>query len=222
MTRPKSSRLRLAAADRRVEILKAARTAFAKGGLAGTRTRDIAAEAGVNEALLYQHFSSKEEMFEAAVIQPLEEVVNEGVRLAREQLPVEPREQLPVEPWEPVARERTARFIAELLTVTIDILPLLGVALFADANRGSETYQRQLLPALTELAEGIGEFLGEWGQRGLDTALVTRAVVGMCLGIALDHRLGNEPLDDIPAVAEQLTDLIIDGVAPRDPATPRH
>jgi len=49
----------------RAAILAAAERIFAEEGLAGARTEDIAAHAGVNKALLYYYFQSKEELYEA-------------------------------------------------------------------------------------------------------------------------------------------------------------
>ena len=66
---------RLTADERRQQIVSSARKVFVAQGLGGARTRDIAAEAGVNEALLYRHFASKEELFEAAVVEPLQSAV---------------------------------------------------------------------------------------------------------------------------------------------------
>src|SRR5699024_1181973 len=54
---------RLPAHERRRQILIAAIRVFARGGLHGTTTRAIAAEADVAEALLYRHFKSKEDLF---------------------------------------------------------------------------------------------------------------------------------------------------------------
>lgn len=48
-------------------ILAAAAKIFAKSGLAGARTDAIAEAAGVNKALLYYYFKSKESMYEAVV-----------------------------------------------------------------------------------------------------------------------------------------------------------
>src|ERR1700722_21030670 len=48
-------------------ILNAAGRIFAKSGLAGARTDTIAAAAGVNKALLYYYFKSKEGLYEAVV-----------------------------------------------------------------------------------------------------------------------------------------------------------
>ena len=55
------------AASKRGAILAAARAEFAQAGLAGARTEAIAAAAGVNKALLYYYFRSKEQLYEAAV-----------------------------------------------------------------------------------------------------------------------------------------------------------
>src|ERR1700744_4857290 len=54
-------------AETRVAILTAAANIFAKDGLAGARTDAIAAAAGVNKALLYYYFRSKESLYEAVV-----------------------------------------------------------------------------------------------------------------------------------------------------------
>jgi len=54
-------------AETRAAILDAAGRIFAKFGLAGARTDAIAAAAGVNKALLYYYFRSKERLYEAVV-----------------------------------------------------------------------------------------------------------------------------------------------------------
>jgi TetR/AcrR family transcriptional regulator len=54
-------------ADTRAAILAAAEQIFGKAGLAGARTDAIAAEAGVNKALLYYYFKSKGGLYEAVV-----------------------------------------------------------------------------------------------------------------------------------------------------------
>ena len=54
-------------ADTRSRILDAALTEFAANGLAGARTEQIAAAAGVNKALLYYYFESKEKLYAATL-----------------------------------------------------------------------------------------------------------------------------------------------------------
>ncbi len=54
-------------AETRGRILDAALTEFAAHGLAGARTERIAAAAGVNKALLYYYFESKEKLYLASL-----------------------------------------------------------------------------------------------------------------------------------------------------------
>jgi len=53
------------AAQRRQEIVLAAVPLFAARGLNGVTTRELASAARVSEALLYRHFGSKDELFDA-------------------------------------------------------------------------------------------------------------------------------------------------------------
>jgi AcrR family transcriptional regulator len=62
-----AARPRLSAGERREAILAAARTVFGARGYHEATTREIAAQAGVSEALLYQHFPGKRQLFEAVV-----------------------------------------------------------------------------------------------------------------------------------------------------------
>jgi AcrR family transcriptional regulator len=56
------TRRRLTAEERRSGILDAALTAFSKKGYHATSLDDIAGEAGVSKALIYEHFASKQEL----------------------------------------------------------------------------------------------------------------------------------------------------------------
>jgi TetR/AcrR family transcriptional regulator len=54
-------------AETRSRILDAALSEFAANGLAGARTEHIATAAGVNKALIYYYFESKEKLYSAAL-----------------------------------------------------------------------------------------------------------------------------------------------------------
>jgi TetR/AcrR family transcriptional regulator len=58
---------RLGNASSRAAILAAAGPIFARAGLAGARVDAIAVAAGVNKALLYYYFASKQGLFEAVI-----------------------------------------------------------------------------------------------------------------------------------------------------------
>jgi AcrR family transcriptional regulator len=59
--------IRFCAADRREQILDVATGLFAQQGFRGTTTRLIAERAAVNEALIFRHFPSKEELYWAVI-----------------------------------------------------------------------------------------------------------------------------------------------------------
>lgn len=68
MTSTPPSRTQAERADQtRARILDAALQEFSAHGLAGARTEQIAAAAGVNKALLYYYFESKENLYVAAL-----------------------------------------------------------------------------------------------------------------------------------------------------------
>jgi len=54
---------RLSSTDRRQQIVETATGLFARQGYEGTTTRSIAEQAGINEALLFRHFPSKENLY---------------------------------------------------------------------------------------------------------------------------------------------------------------
>ncbi|HZP06843.1 MAG TPA: TetR/AcrR family transcriptional regulator [Terracidiphilus sp.] len=85
MKPPISTRTQADRADQtRARILEAALQAFSENGLAGARTEQIAAAAGVNKALLYYYFQSKQALYDAALEAVAERVVASSLASMRE------------------------------------------------------------------------------------------------------------------------------------------
>jgi len=59
--------LRLPRAERREQILAAATRAFARSGFAATSLDDVADEAGITRVILYRHFDSKTDLYQAVL-----------------------------------------------------------------------------------------------------------------------------------------------------------
>ena len=66
-TRTQTKVRRLPRVQRREQILAAATTAFARTGFASTSLDDIAVEAGVTKVILYRHFESKTDLYQAVL-----------------------------------------------------------------------------------------------------------------------------------------------------------
>lgn len=71
---PRPRRTRMSAADRRAAILDAAMEAFARSGYHGTSIDDIASQARISKALIYEHFASKRELHATLIAQQADEL----------------------------------------------------------------------------------------------------------------------------------------------------
>jgi len=203
------NRVRLSREERRREIVAAAREVFLVSGLQGARTREIARVAGVNEALIYQHFSSKDELFEVAVVSPLRDVV---ARVSAEARGLPPG-------TEALQRQITCDFVRSLLAALAESVSLLGVVLFADGEAGRAFYRSRVTAMLDTVADVVRSNLASWSHRDFDPDVVTRAIFGMCWGLAMDATFrGCElPLD---TVAEAITGLVYEGLGIPGPGSP--
>lgn len=67
-----AARTRRTTAAVRSDVLEAAQELFGERGYAGTSTKEIAARAGVSEPLLFRHYGNKANLFDQAVLSPLE------------------------------------------------------------------------------------------------------------------------------------------------------
>lgn len=170
---------RLTAAERRREIIAAAQSVFAASGLAGARTSTIADAAGIAESMLYRHFSSKQELFEVAVVEPVANFV-EGVISGADQLL----------DWEgPGSRAFYESFLETMATV----LPLLGVALFSDAQEGRRFYNDKIVPLFDRYEDKVGVALDAMPGHGVSASFLSRAVIGIIFLITLDAAYREPP-----------------------------
>ncbi|MDA4109310.1 TetR/AcrR family transcriptional regulator [Mycolicibacterium holsaticum] len=188
--------------ERRALILDAAREVFLSNGVGAARVADIADAAGVNSALMYQHFSSKEELFSEAVVFPLEQLLARIVQEARE---------LSKGGAADVPERTTEKFIKEVLSLMVELNPLFGIVLFSDPDAGKAFYRDRLEPSLAGLMNWIERALPGWQHNEFDPRQMTLAVFGMCWFIALDSSMRGEQLD-VSAAAKQLTTFLFNGV----------
>lgn len=193
---PRRPTKRLAAPERRRHILAAARHVFVERGYAGARVIDISRAAGVNEAILYRHFPSKEALFEAAVAEPLRERVEQLLQLgdgAQEALSV-------------ARTEYMADLLEALLAAVKELAPLLGVMVFGGGELGREFYIAKVMPAITECAAAIEAHDADWQHRDFPARTVVMMAVGACLMLAAEERAtgSNAPQQALAELAELL------------------
>jgi AcrR family transcriptional regulator len=195
-----AKRTRLKGEERRKLILEAARRVFLESGFAGARTRRIAEEAGITEALLYRFFPSKLAIYEAAVLQPLEEFVADMLAATGE---IEASSE---------NREDGLRRINEMLFHFMrESAPFLAVVLLSEQNEGRRFYQNHFHPVLSQPVNDVVARITGWRSPKGESGLIFAAMLGVHLGLAIDGLLRNAPPDEA-AVAGQLTALFSHGM----------
>ncbi|HVW34934.1 MAG TPA: helix-turn-helix domain-containing protein [Acidimicrobiia bacterium] len=203
-----AKRTRLKAEERRELIVDAARRVFLDAGFAGARTRRIAEEAGITEALLYRFFPSKEAIYEAAVLAPLEDFVTEMLAATTE---IEASS---------ADREDGLRRINEMLFhFMAESAPFLAVVLLAEHNEGRRFYQHDFHPVLSKPINDVVSRITGWRSPKGDSSLIFSAMLGVHLGLAVDALLRGVTPDEA-ALAGQLTELFSDGMPVEAQQTP--
>lgn len=195
-------RRRLPAPERRQEILDAAQKVFVRSSLSGARTREIAAEAQVNIATLFAYFESKEALFQAAVLQPLKESIDEQVEIARAGADAR---------GEGTHSSSSVQAHDRFLRTMLKSYPLLVTALFADRDAGQKLYREQIYPLIEAMADITRQRLGEKRLAEVDVDFMTLMGFGVHLMIVMDHYLRGGELD-VEKAAQAITDMFDHGL----------
>jgi AcrR family transcriptional regulator len=187
--------------QRRASILEAASRVFERtGDLGSTTTKMIAQEAGVNEATLYRHFDTKEDLFYAAVVEPLQLPIREF--FSQVELPEGPMS----------ADERQAFLSRVMYSMVVRLsgqLGGLGLVLFGNPETARRFYEAAWEPAVRELAEGWRAIFDRAGLKDYnDPYLSAHVVVGTCLMVAISRRLtGDSDRGDDQEMRERCSEL---------------
>ena len=199
---PKTARKRrtyMPAAERRKQIIAAAQEVFARSNLKGARTRDIAKAAEVNQATIFEHFESKEALFQEAVIQPLIDAMRGMHERAETYRQAETPDELA-----DLAYESAQRHVEDM----VDVFPLLAAALFSDPELGRQLYREHIAP----LNRSRGKILEGLTREGMDLDFVGLANFGLLFAAALDYHFG-ERKSDLSHVARQFGRMSTGGFA---------
>jgi len=160
---------RLSAIDRRQQILEAASGIFARKGYEGTTTREIAEQAGVNEALLFRHFPSKENLYSTLI----EELCAARGKRSRIRQIVE-HGGSDEEVFESVAREILSRTDSDR-----ELTRLLWFTALENHGLSARLFNAVIANYFEALAGHIRERIRQGAFRKTDPLLAARAFLGM-------------------------------------------
>src|SRR5581483_9481993 len=160
---------RFSAAHRRKQILEVAMKLFARQGFQGTTTREIAEAAQVNEAIIFRHFPSKEDLYWSVIeLKTQEEDQHESLLDRRERLGSD-REVLIDLALELLERRAKDSTLSRLLMFTA-----------LENHHLSERFFRTYVMGYFEmLTEYVRQGIGEGRFTATDPLLAARAFLGM-------------------------------------------
>lgn len=196
-------RRRMTPEDRRAQIISAARSVFLDYGFAGTRVRDIAERAGITENLVYVRFANKNEIYQAAVTDPLDELVDHLASAITEMTKAGQSR-----------RKLFERFHTVLYTSMVQMAPLLAAALFSVPEAGRDYYSEEVLPKFTAAISGVITDVTGFDVSSLELDVLVEGVLGLHFGLALDSIFATQPLP-VDVVARTLTVMFGDGIPTR-------
>ena len=142
----------------RAVLLKAARAAFAEGGLEGARVDDIARRAGANKQLVYHYFGSKDGLYTAVLEAVYHEIRDQEAALRLDTLPAEE------------AMRRLIEFSFDYLRKSPDFVRILSDE---NAHQGRHL---QAARSVAEMNRPIIELIRKTLERGVDEGIFRRGL----------------------------------------------
>ena len=198
--------MRLPAKDRREQLIDVAMRLFSVQGFDGTTTREIAEAAGVNEAIIFRHFSSKEELYWA--------VVNARMGTSGRRRKIEKALEANLS-----ERDTLAAIACSLLERTPQDFALTRLLLFTGLRNAelSELFFRNYISETFELLSDYfrkGMSAGRF--RNVDPVVAARGFLGMITNHNLVQELfgGNRYQQFDPQVlGDKMADLFLNGLS---------
>lgn len=196
---------RLSGADRRQQILQVAGDLFARNGFKGTTTREIADRAKVNEAIIFRHFPSKEDLYWA--------VVEEQCRPGRSRTSAELQKQLDEQGDD--LRKMLSNLAAEVLRRDTKLTRLLFYCALENHRLSQRFFRTYIARYYDVLAEHLQRRMEKGELRKIEPLLASRSFLGMIGNYFLVQEIlgGKKHYRTNPQqVGETLTDIWLNGV----------
>jgi AcrR family transcriptional regulator len=199
-----NKRKRLSRADRRQQILRVATEIFSRNGFRGTTLRQLAKRAGISEATIYQHFPSKEALYDAI----LEQRMDNSRHLFFPRQAAESKQD----------RELMNTLIENFLHEQATDNSFLRMLLFS-ALEGHDLARKFVTGHMRKFYRFLSTYLSQRMDDGalkpMDPQLTARLLMGMVLIVVLHREIFQDPIMtmlDIERLPSQVVDLFCHGV----------
>ena len=209
VSNPTVAGARMAAEDRKLQILRVAVSLFSQKGFGGTTTREIAQAAGVSEAMVFRHFATKQELYTAI----LDHKACSGDAMNPEEMVAE------------ALKLKDDRAVFEQLALGAlthhECDPEFQRLLLHSALEGHELAEMFFEKFIRRVYELLGNYIAERQRDGamveMDPSIIVRCFIGMIIHHSLNNNLWdpNRRLLKISNedAARCFTDVLLNGIS---------
>lgn len=197
-------RRRLTRSDRRNQILKTATELFSRHGFRGTTVRRLAQRAGISEATIYQHFPSKEALYDAILEQ----------RMEHSRHLLFPRQAAAAKQDRELMRTLIENFLKQQATDDSFLRMLLFSAL-----EGHDLARKFVSGHMREFYSFLSSYFSQRMEDGalkpMDPQLAARLLMGLVVMVVLHREIFQDPIMtalDIDGLPAQVVDLFCHGI----------
>lgn len=209
---------RMAAEDRRQQILEVAMELFSQRGFRGTTTKEIALAAGVNEAIIFRHFATKSDLYAAIIdqkassesVRTLQRVIDEAMERGDDRQ----------------VFESFAFHILEFHEHDDTAMRILFYSALEGHELAEMIFTNHILKQHRRLTEYVKKRIVEGAFRQVDPIIAVRGFVGMVMNQAMTRKFfrhaGREFVNfSNRQAAEKFTDLLMASLANFEYETPQ-
>ncbi len=211
VSEPKVSRM--AAEDRRRQILDVAVQLFSQKGFRGTTTKEIAQAAGVNEAIIFRHFATKSDLYAAIMdrkaqspeVQAMQNALKEGMDAGDDRQ----------------VFERLAFHMLEFHERDDTAMRLLYYSALEGHELAEMIFRNHISKTHRQLAEYVRRRVAEGAFRRVDPMIAVRGFLGMIINQVMHKKFferdgGQTSSLTNRQLAERFTDLFLASMTNHD------
>jgi len=191
-------------------LLTSAQQLFEERGYRGTTTKDISEHAGVSENLIFRYFGSKAELFMAAVVNPMLEILSDASESWRTD------ELYRAAPEEYVIHEFVCNVMSLISGHRGSVKTILSLLIEPPADFDVDIIRSRIIALLGELSPSNREYFRQKHLTNSDSDLALRiaiiSVVSNAMLISASYEDCMQPSSS--TVASQLTRFVIGGLLP--------
>jgi AcrR family transcriptional regulator len=203
--------MRLSSQDRRQRLLDAALELFSSQGYTATTTRQIAASAGVTEAVIYRHFPNKEDLYWAVL----------ETQCSRRRQEAQAEAVLQSEADDAAVFAAIAEGILRRNKADGRFSRLLLFSALENHRLSERVFRTYISPYFDTVAERIRRRIREGAFRDVDPLLAARGFVGMVIyHYLIEDLFGGKPIGalSVQQASRGLAEIWLTGMRVRVPA----